>query len=334
MVKKEKAVPFTQVLAALKDDSTPFPPKYLQKFSDLEGRDLNSFELTWASTSPRRKANLLQDLEDLADSETLVCFDNVARVCLTDPNPEVRALSARLLWEAEDPDLIPIFTKMMEKDEDASVRAAGASALGRFVLLGDLEDLPPDAAKEVEDSLLLVCTGSDLPRVRQKALESLGYSNRSEVNTLIQKALDSGDQHWIASALFAISRSLDDRWEKTVLQMMKHPDDEIRFEAIRAAGELELKSAREPLLDTLENSSEDGDNKLAVIWSLSQIGGDDVQEALEEALKQSEDDEEEEYIEEALNNLNFIDDFQLAEFKELPIDDLPIEEDPRENSSK
>jgi HEAT repeat protein len=327
MAEKEKTIPFTQVMAALKDESTPFPPKYLHKFSDLEGNNLANFKKTWAVTTSRRKVNLLRDLEDLAESETLVCFDNIARIGLNDSNPQVRAVSARLLWEAEDEDLIPIFTRMMLQDADESARSAGAAALGRFVLLGDLEDLPPATLKKVEDNLLKVCNGNDHPKVRQRALESLGYSNRDEVIPLIQKALDSRDQPWVTSALFAISRSLDERWEKTILKMMRDPDDEIRFEAFRAAGELELISAREPLLDLLENETEEGDNKLAVIWSLSQIGGEDVQEALEKALKESEDDEEEEYIEEALNNLNFNDDFHLADIMDLPMDPTVFDKD-------
>ena len=322
MVEKEKAVPFIEVLSTLKDDSHPFHPKYLQRFSDINTRDLSALKKTWGSVSATRKANLLQDLEDLSDSETVVCFDDVAKIGLTDPNADVRALAARLLWESEDVTLIPIFQKMMEKDPDPIARAAGAAALGRFVLIGEIDEIPPETHQQVEDSLLLVCTGEDALKVRQRALESLGFSGREEVHILIQKAIDANENTWLASALFAISRSLDDRWEKQILTLMKHPDDEVRFEAIRAAGELEIESARQPLIDILESGEEEGDNHLAVIWSLSQIGGDDAKEALNASLEKCEDDEESEYIEDALNNLKFNQDLQLAELMELPIEDL------------
>jgi hypothetical protein len=299
MVEKEKAVPFTEVLSALKDGSQPFHPKFLQRFSDINTRDLSTFKKTWGSVSTIRKVNLLQDLEDLSDSETLVCFDDVAKIGLTDPDADVRALAARLLWESEDVTLIPVFQKMMEKDPEPIARAAGAAALGRFVLIGEIDEIPSEIHQQVEDSLLLVCTGKDVPKV-----------------------IDSNENTWLASALFAISRSLDDRWEKQILTLMKHPDDEVRFEAIRAAGELEIESARQPLIDILESGEEEGDNHLAVIWSLSQIGGDDAKEALNGSLEKCEDDEEAEYIEDALNNLKFNQDLQLAELMELPIEDL------------
>ncbi len=175
---------------------------------------------------------------------------------------------------------------------------------------------------------MLVCTGGDAPKVKQRALESLGYSERPEVPVLIEKALASTDRAWIISALFAISRSVDQRWEKQVLKFMKHPDDDIRFEAIRAAGELELESARQPLLDILESGEEDGENRLAVVWSLSQIGGDEVEEALGKSLKDCEDEDEAEYIEEAITNLKFNQDFQLAGMMNITEDDAD-EIDPR-----
>lgn len=329
MVEKVKKITFTQILAELGDDSKPFPPKYLHRFSDLESKDLALLKKSWGSVSEKRKVNLLQDLEELADADTLVCFDDVARIGLEDSSSSVRAFSASLLWESEDVTLIPIFLDMMEKDVDSFARAAGAAALGRFVLIGEIEELSPEQHQHIEDSLLLVCTGKDVQVVRQRALESLGYSERPEVPILIEKALESPDRTWICCGLFAISRSLDPRWEKQVLRFMDSPDDDVRFEAYRAAGELELEAARQPLLEKLDSGEEEGENRLAIIWSLSQIGGEEVQEAIEKSLEVCDDEEEAEYIAEALDNLNFNQDFKLADL-------LNIEpEDPDEfNSSR
>ena len=328
MVEKVKKITFTQIVAELGDDSKPFPPKYLHRFSDLESNDLALLKKAWNSVSEKRKVNLLQDLEELSDAETLVCFDDVARIGLEDASPSIRAISASLLWESEDVTLIPIFLGMMEKDNDAYARAAGAAALGRFVLIGEIEELSPEQHQHLEDSLLLVCTGKDVPVVRQRALESLGYSERPEVPILIEKALESRERAWICCGLFAISRSLDSRWEKQVLKFMDSPDDDVRFEAFRAAGELELEAARQPLLEKLDSGEEEGENRLAIIWSLSQIGGEDVQEAIEKSLEDCEDEEEAEYIEEALDNLNFNQDFKLADLMNIE------PEDPEEFNSR
>lgn len=86
--------------------------------------------------------------------------------------------------------------------------------------------------------------------------------------------------------------------------MLTSPIPEIQFEAIRTAGELELSSSRDKLLNLLEAGIDDEDIRLATIWSLSQIGGDDIKEKLVELLEDATDDEEVEWIEKALENLD------------------------------
>ena len=54
-----------------------------------------------------------------------------------------------------------------------------------------------------------------------------------------------------------MGRSNDDRWKKHVLSKLHAPDDDIRSEAIVAAGELELTSARAALLDLLDDEEDE-----------------------------------------------------------------------------
>ena len=69
----------------------------------------------------------------------------------------------------------------------------------------------------------------------------------------------------------------------------------------------------------------------AVIWSLSQIGGEDVRTYLENLLDQLEDDEQIAFLEEALDNLAFTEDldrFDLLAFD--PDDELTDIDDDEE----
>ena len=120
---------------------------------------------------------------------------------------------------------------------------------------------------------------------------------------LIQTAYDTNEADWLASALFAMGRSYDQRWEMDVKRMLRHPKANVLLEAVRASGELELESTRRSLLDLLEEEAQDAEIRYAVIWSLSQIGGEEVRETLEGLLDEFEDDEEIEWIENALENL-------------------------------
>ena len=91
----------------------------------------------------------------------------------------------------------------------------------------------------------------------------------------------------------------------------------MRLVAVQSAGQLELKAARKPLLDMLEDELDD-DVFQAIIWSLSQIGGEDVRTYLQALLAEAEEDEEIEYLEDALANLSFTED--MEEFDMLAID--------------
>ena len=303
---KKKSVPFSQILEALQDIQRPFPAFYLHRFSDLAGNDLAQFKNVWAKVETNRRASFLGDLEALAESDTVVSFEELAKFALTDIEASVREIALRLLWECEDKRLIPTYLNMMEKDPNAMVRASAATALGLFVYLGEMEEIPAEMLEKIVDRLLQVEKGKDEPIVRRRALESLGYADHEEVPGLIQKAYRSESKEWQASAIFAMGRSADETYDKAVLDRLDARDPEIELEAVKAAGQLELQAAREPLIAKLEHYAElDEEVRLSVAWSLSQIGGEDVREILEKLVEEIEDDEEVDYIEMALENLAF-----------------------------
>lgn len=308
---QKKNASIQQVLTALLDEQNVFPPAYLHHFSDLEGADLEAVRSVWLQTSSSRRYNLLEDLEELAETDTLVSFDALAKIALQDPEPRVRTIAIRLLWESEDPRLARNLIKILENDDNADVRATAASGLGSFVYQGELEELDEDVLHLIEDKLLQVINGTDVELVRRRALEAMGFSSRDEIPALIRKAYDSNDPDWVTSALFAMGRSADSHWEPQVKRMLNNPKVNIQLEAIRAAGELGLQSTRRILLDLLEEEAQDSDVRSAVFWSLSQIGGEEVRETLEKILEETEDDEEADILSDALDNLSFTEDAGL-----------------------
>ena len=306
---------FKTIVNALLDEATPFPARYLLRFSDLPPVDLKTLLKAWPQVAERRRRILLEDIEDLAEADNLLCFDDLARALLTDADAHVRVQSIRLLKECEDRKLIPVYSKFLE-DEDIEVRAAAAGALGQFIYLGEIEELPAGTLGEMEEKLLAAATSAKPVLVRRRALESLGFSSRPEVPPLIEAAYRQKTPDWMVSALVAMGRSKDERWKKQVLSQLRAEDEDVCAAAVRAAGELEMSSARSILLDLLEDE-EDGETRGEIIWALSQIGGEGVRERLEELMDAEPDDEEAEFLEEALANLVFTEDmghFELFDF--------------------
>jgi HEAT repeat protein len=322
-------ISFQKVLDTLLADSRDFPRRYLQEFSDIGNLELKTLLDVWPQVDLSRKLTLLEDLDALAENDTLVSFDDFASALLTDPDPQVRSRAIRLLDESEDVKLVPSFLDMLRNDPDTHVRVEAANALNLFVDLGELEEISESIYRQVEDALLTSITSEDDVRVRRTALESLGYSSRPEVATLIESSFRRDEPHWQVSALTAMGRSADERWADEVTRALDNENDNIRRAAVQAAGELALKSTR-PLLLRMLGEEEDSTVLSAIIWSLSQIGGEDVRTYLENLLDLSEDEEQIAYLEEALDNLAFTEDldrFDLLAFD--PDDDLsePEEDD-------
>jgi HEAT repeat protein len=303
MEEELEKIRFTEVAAALKDTDHPFPPRLLRGFSDLFPRDIKEFLPIWQDTTVTRKISLLEDLEEITEKDTLVCFDEIAKAVINDLDPRVRVLAIRLLWECEDPKLVPILIELMLEDLDEGVRSTAASLLGHFVYLGELDEIPDSVKITAVKSLLDVVLSEEVPQVRMRALESLGYSSHPKVPALIKAAYDSKENLWVACALCAMGRSADDQWAEFVQEKLDSGDSDVKFEATRAAGELEIPTALDQLFTMVEEEDYDSELRLAAIWSLSQIGGREVKDKLTELLNESDSDEEIEWLEKALENL-------------------------------
>jgi HEAT repeat protein len=193
--------------------------------------------------------------------------------------------------------------------------------LGLFVQLGEFEDIPDELHHQIEDVLLEVTNSEDDPSVRRRALEALGFSSRDEVPVLLESAYNREDPAWKASAIFAMGRSSDRRWADHVLRMLVSEERSIRMAAVQAAGELSLKAARPLLLTLLEEEFDDAIMG-AAIWSLSQIGGEDVRLYLQNLLDNVEDDSQAVLLEDALDNLTFTEDMSDFDLLSLDADDL------------
>lgn len=309
-------IPFDDIIAALLDVNTPFNPRYLYRLSDLAREDLQKLRAAWPDVPDWRRQALMEDVEELGEANTILSFEELARFAIRDENPKVRMNAVRTLMEFEAKDLIPVFIDMLEQDPDVQVRAAAATALGYYVYLGELEELAEDLQQEVEYSLLTATNTADTQLVRRRALESLGFSGRQEVPLLIEAAYNSGDKDLMMSALFAMGRSANERWQPQVVAMLESQFPGIRMEAARAAGELEIHEAVPRLLDLLDDPNVEV--RLASVWSLSQLGGMGVSEALEDLYEESDDEEEAAFIETALENLAFTEGVQAFELFDLP----------------
>ncbi len=294
-----------KVLNALLDNSQLFPEKYLPFFSDITTEDLEELKKVWPKIALERKVSILEDLENMMEADTMLSCDGLAKFALNDDFPEVRGNAITLLWECDDPKLAPRFIDMLENDESDFVQTAAAEALGKFVLLGELDEIPAATANQTIKALTKKFGSKPSKEIQQEVLKSLAYSSDPAISSMIEKAFLDSDPSWRLAAVIAMGRSADNRWEKPILQMIKNDDPELKSEAVRAAGELELSTARTMLMHILEDEQDDLELRTNAIWSLSKIGGENVKSVLQSLLANALDDEEAEIIELAIEALDF-----------------------------
>lgn len=307
---------FDQLLEALLNDSEQLPAQHLQLLSDIDSSHLAQLQNIWPQLSEFRKCQLLNELGRLAADRFELLFESVNRFAITDPDPNVREIAIRNLWECEDPALASTLLNALSSDHSQGVRSAAAAALGLFVWLGEIEKIDQDLLHQLEEGLLTSSKEDNSSEVRKLSIEALGFSSHRDVPELIRHAYDSDDEEFKKSALFAMGRSASKRWAPQIVHELNNASPMIRLTSARAAGELELKEAVESLIELL--SDVDAEVRKAAIWSLSQIGGDDATDALV-SLVDVIDDELADLLDDALDYLAFVDgthDFSLIDFDE------------------
>jgi HEAT repeat protein len=130
-------------------------------------------------------------------------------------------------------------------------------------------------------------TRGEHTEVRRRALESLAYVCNETVVAAIREAYDSSSEKFRISAVFAMGQSADARWDQEVRRELFSTNPEMRYEAARACGELQLSEA----VGMLEELTEDTDAEVqqAAIWALGQVGGERAREILEHYCQEGDE---------------------------------------------
>jgi HEAT repeat protein len=306
----------------------------LYALSSLDKAQLEQFKNTWSALPADRRAAAMQHLVDLGEDTFEVDFNALFRVGLYDADHAVRAPAITGLWEDIDPMLIAPLLNLLQTDESEAVRAAAASVLGQYVYQGELEEIDTAKVKPIVKALKAIYRDVAQPiEVRRRALESLGFlSDDDDTSQLIAQGYHHANDLLKVSAVFAMGRSLDaERWGSIVVEELVSPDPAMRYEAARAAGELEYPPAVRRLGELLDDVDEEV--QLITVWSLGQIGGEKAKQLLI-AVLESDAEHLHEDAEDALAELEFKSDnldFTMFDFEdddeEWVLDADPDDED-------
>ena len=279
----------------------------LTELSGLGSNEMKFFRDIWGELNTERRIQIVSRLLELAEDNLELNFDTIFRLCLNDPEDDIRCMAIEGLWENEDTSLIDPLIKLLEEDESDKVQAAAALALGKYALLAELGKLRNGITEKVQEALLgAIDDRNKSTEVLRRTLESAAPLSIPDVQEAINDAYFSNDPGLVISAIYSMGKSCDLAWLPILLKEMENDDPEIRYEAAGACGELEDERAV-PALIKLANGDDDIDVRMAAIQSLGAIGSLSARECLKLCLE-SHDDAVKEAAEEALQKIDASDD--------------------------
>lgn len=272
------------------------------RLSDLSRRDLAEVSNFWPTIPDATRSDIVKRFETLAEERIDVNFRRVLHVALDDPSPVVRQLAITALWEDDSIRMRDRLLDLLANDASPDVRAEAARALERHAERAAVDEPDPDAASRILSALLAAHDDDDAYIVQRRALESLGsFCNQERVVGTISDAFTSDDQGMHCSAIYAMGKSLQDRWLPEILQDLGSDEPEVRFEAARAAGALGSSDALPLLVEA--GQDDDPEVRHAAIAAIGNVGGRAAQRALER-LSEGASEADLEIIESTLEDVN------------------------------
>lgn len=272
--------------------------------SHLTRDEVAELSPVWLGLSAAHRRRVMRGLVESAEADIEMDYRHIGLLGLDDPDPVVRETAIDLLWEDESLELMSRLVALARQDPVREVRAAAVSALGRFILAGELGHIEQSLTLPAQDAALGLLTAPDEDvYVVRRALEAISNCGHAIVPDAIHRAYHSGERLMRVSSLFAMGRSCDSRWADIVLEEIDSHDPEMRYEAARAAGQLELKGAVPKLAQLVLD--DDREVLLAAVGALGEIGGKKAMRVLEHLLERAEEQEDEDLIlavEDAIGN--------------------------------
>ncbi len=228
---------------------------------------------------------------------------------------EHRILAAELAGDLvvmDDSLAATLIAALTDAGEPEQVRAQAAISLGPVLEQCDADGFdefeaedpsfaPPISQKrfvEAQRALRAVLDDESAPKLaRRRALEAVVRAPEDWHPAAIRKAYQTADADWKLSAVFAMGYAAG--FDRQIVENLANPDADVRFEAVRAAGQREVAAAWPAIARILRDRKADKDLLLASIEAAPSVNSEQAVDLLE-PLADSPDEEIAEAADEAI----------------------------------
>ena len=185
-------------------------------------------------------------------------------------------------------------------DESDDLRAKAAIAFGPVLEQADtfgfddpldLDEIPigERTFADIQDLLEKVYRDSSVPKlVRRRVLEASIRAPAEWHPNAIATAFASGDGEWILTAVFA-ARHVSG-FEKQILAALQSKDEQIHYQAVRAAGQWELSAAATHVIALVRDDETPKPLLIAAIEAIGNIRPREARQILSDLLDSDDED--------------------------------------------
>jgi hypothetical protein len=182
-------------------------------------------------------------------------------------------------------------------DEPIELRARAAISFGpalEHVDLYGFEDpddivLSEEIVGEIQASFKKFCYDADIPKeVRRHILEAAVRAPQDWHSAAVSAAFASGDEKWQCTAVFCMQ--FIEGFEQQILEALESESQDIRYEALLAAGNWELAKAWPSIARLFSDPGIDKTMLFAVIDAAANIGLPEAVNPLEKLMYSDDDD--------------------------------------------
>lgn len=287
-----KAKPFSEVLDSLSGSAELTDSGIVYALSSLNRQQLSDLAARWQTIAVERRRALLQHLNAVSEANFELDYRSINHMALQDPDSDVRCLAIEGLWEDETTDFMHKLVEIVRSDGSDAVRIAALRELGRFILLGEYEEIGRAEARLVQDVVMRVLNSDEDIDIRRHALESIANCGREGVAARIRDFYGHAKPSVRLSAIYAMGRTCDDKWAPEIIKELSSASTEMQYEAARAAGHMELRESV-PYLGQVIEDTDDPEVLAICVWALGEIGGEAARKILNNVIRLAEKNDDE-----------------------------------------
>jgi hypothetical protein len=240
---------------------------------------------------------------------------------ITDTDEEVRAEAIHELTHRMDDEVARAFLDVASSDADEQVRADAIVGLGPIIEEAGIDyfdeddddfeldpELGPPISREMFETIVREIRGlyEDEARpklVRRRAFEVLVRDPQPWMSGEIRKRFASDDPEWKLTATFGMGYV--EGFDKEIAAAVNAGEGRLLFEAVRAAGSMEVAGAAKRIRELVASGTTDRDLRLVAIDALPLVDRDSFD--ILEGLTRSDDEDVAAAAEAALDELTLAD---------------------------